>query len=342
MNLERKTINRIIAIASFVMLLYVVWLNVPHHLQRARAELPSTTEASGTLSLITEPNDGMAPIFNTIKNATKSLDLVIYELDDKDIADALIDAHNRGVAVRVMLNKKFYMKAVSFNQPSYTYLESRGIDVEWAPIYFTYTHQKTLIADDNTALIMTFNLVPKYYASGRDFGVIDTNPHDVQAIEDAFNADWNGDNTPADTADDLVWSPGSENDMLLIINSAKSSLDVYNEEMEDAPVTKALEDAVARGVNVKIVMSYATRYKPVFTELKNAGAHVSLFHGTKRLYIHAKAILADERYAFVGSENFSPTSLTKNRELGIFFSDTTLVSSLKNTFERDFGNGKEW
>jgi phosphatidylserine/phosphatidylglycerophosphate/cardiolipin synthase-like enzyme len=38
--------------------------------------------------------------------------------------------------------------------------------------------------------------------------------------------------------------------------------------------------------------------------------------------VHAKLILADAGLAFVGSQNFSATSLDKNREVGVAIADT--------------------
>jgi len=37
---------------------------------------------------------------------------------------------------------------------------------------------------------MTLNLTPQYYATTRDFAVVDTEPADVAAIETVFAADW--------------------------------------------------------------------------------------------------------------------------------------------------------
>ena len=107
-------------------------------------------------------------------------------------------------------------------------------------------------------------------------------------------------------------------------------------------ITNALKDAEARGVHVRIVMTYSTPNKPIFNDLQNSGIDIHTFSGTKKLYIHAKAIIADNDYAFVGSENFSFNSLNKNRELGIFVKDPSIISSLENTFTTDWQNGKKY
>ena len=309
---------------------------------KGRTVLPKAALPAGTFTLTTEPEAGMAPVLEMIKNASQSIDLVMYEFEDKQIADALIDAEKRGVSVRVILNQGYEGKPEKANEPAYAYLEAGGVPVHWAPNYFALTHQKTLITDKNETMIMTFNFTPEYYDTSRDFGLLDTDQNDVTAIENTFDADWNDKQIGIENADDLVWSPHSESDMLLIIQSAKKELDIYNEEMEDTNIIDALEDAVKKGIDVNVIMTYQTADKDAFNELKNAGVHVSLFHGEKGLYIHAKVIIADDSYAFLGSENFSYSSLEKNRELGIFISDQTILNSLMRTFNTDWVNAKEF
>src|SRR6202035_5276421 len=113
----------------------------------------------------------------------------------------------------------------------YAYYRSRGVPVRWTASHFALTHQKTLIVDGR-AYILTFNLTPQYYASSRDFGVIDTNAADDAAIEQTFDADGNAQPIAAPAGADLVWSPGSQPSQVALIESATGWLDIYNEEMD--------------------------------------------------------------------------------------------------------------
>jgi phosphatidylserine/phosphatidylglycerophosphate/cardiolipin synthase-like enzyme len=88
----------------------------------AVAEIPSEVP----LTLITEPDDGVGMIREAIQTAAQSLDLVIYELDDRQIEQDLVDAKNRGVAVRVILqNVNSFGKHP--NQGAYDFLKSNGV-----------------------------------------------------------------------------------------------------------------------------------------------------------------------------------------------------------------------
>ncbi len=338
-----KIIIWIFLVLIIIVLSFVIHWNRPVKNSVIRNQLPDISQISNNLTLITEPDQGTAPVLSLIHTASTSIDLVMYEMTDKDISNALIAAQKRGVHVRVMLNQGYYGKPEkNINELAYEYLQQGGVQVHWTPSSFALTHQKTLIIDNTKALIMTWNFVPKYYPTARDFGILNTDQNDVTAIEQTFSADWNNQQITSPLADDLVWSPSSETDMMLIIKNAKKSLDIYNEEINYDQIIQALKDAQARGVSVRIIMTYATADKPIFTDLKNSGVDIHTFSGTKKLYIHAKAIIADESYAFIGSENFSFTSLNKNRELGMFINDTRIISSLEHTFAGDWQNGKEF
>lgn len=304
--------------------------------------------ANGSLSLITEPDAGIQPVLSMIEGATKSIDLVMYELGDQQVEAALAAAEKRGVSVQVLLDGGYQGQPQDENVQAYNFFEANDVPVHWTPKYFTLTHEKSLVIDgaataDGQALIMSFNLTPQYYADDRDFGIVDRNACDIEAMEATFVSDWentnsspNGNNGESGT--DLVWSPGSSAMLVSLIMGAKTSLDVYNEEMNDADIETALIAAADRGVDVRITMTYSSEWKNAFTKLAAAGAHIRTYSAKASLYIHAKMILVDDEKVFVGSENFSPTSLNKNRELGIVVADLAVMASLEKTFDLDWQN----
>ena len=316
-----------------------LWRAQAHDRTPATQRSPMIADAAdfaGEYTLVTEPADGIAPVASMIQNASRSIDLVMYELEDPKIEALLAAREKAGVAVRVLLDQGYYGAGSSANNSAFDYFKSHGVSVRWSPSYFALTHQKTLVADDNRAFIMTFNLSPKYYASDRDFGIMDTDPGDVSAIESTFDADWNGEQSSAPHGDDLVWSPGSRNAIVALVSGAQSSLDIYNEEMQDPAVIAGLAGAAQRGVAVNVVMTAASNWSSAFKTLTQAGVHIRTFGASAPLYIHAKVIIADDTHAFVGSENFSASSLDNNRELGIVLDDPPIISSLQHTFAADW------
>jgi phosphatidylserine/phosphatidylglycerophosphate/cardiolipin synthase-like enzyme len=278
----------------------------------------------------------MQPIYALMSSARHALDMTMYELADPEAVDILEADAARGVIVRVILDEDY--SGASVNAAAYSELRSHGVQVHWAPAG-TIFHQKTITVDHRTSAIMTLNLTSQYYSSTRDFAVITTDVADVAAIEQVFGTDWSNSGAPqtGPPGTNLVWSPGAEAPILALIGSAQHSLLVENEEMDDPDVTTALEVAARRGVHVEVVMTYSSSYATELHDLVAAGVKVSTYSSGASLYIHAKVIVADDRTAFVGSQNFSASSLDYNRELGIVTTDPSLVGPIARTVGSDFG-----
>jgi len=295
-------------------------------------------------TLFTEPNQGFSPVYNLIKGAKTSIDLTMYELEDTTAESDLAAAEQRGVNVHVILDQR----ESSDNQAAYNYLKNHGVHVVWSWSKYYYTHEKSLVIDDKTAVIMTANLTSQYYSTTRDFGVIDTNAQDVAAITAVFNADYAHQAVTPGNGADLVWSPtDSQTKLLALINGAKSSLRIYSEEMDDTAIENALVSAAKRGVDVQVCGENEDgEYDSAYTTLANAGVHISYYSNPDGFYIHGKVIEADygksDAKVFIGSENFSNTSLNDNRELGLTISVPAILTSIETTFATDFKNGTPW
>jgi|HubBroStandDraft_2_1064218.scaffolds.fasta_scaffold201210_1 cardiolipin synthase len=302
---------------------------------------PGVTRAG---ALVIEPGAGFSPVYGLINDARHSIDVTMYEFADTTAEHDLAAAAKRGVQVRVVLDER----EKSVNSTAFSYLSSHRVKVVWSWSRFTYTHQKTLVIDGSKAVIMTANLTSEYYPTSRDFLVVDTNRTDVAAITTVFDADFaHRAVSPGDGAD-LVWSPTDSQDKLLaLINDATSSLRIYSEEMGDTTVEDALIRAAKRGVDVQICGENENgEYDSAYVRLARAGIHISYYSSSTGFYIHGKVIEADydtgHARMFVGSENFSRTSLEDNRELGLIISDLAVLSAMARTFTADFRNGQHW
>ena len=303
-----------------------------------------TGASSAAQTLVIEPDQGMTPIYDLLNSAKKTIDMTMYELVDTQTQQILAGQAAKGVVVRVILDQALEKTS---NTPVYTFLNANGVKAVWANPVFQASHQKTITVDGTTTAIMSLNLTSRYYSTSRDFAVIETNPTDIAAIEATFDADFVSSAITPAAGDDLIWSPTTSLTALLgLINSAKSSLKVENEEMGDAQIVTALEDAAKRGVAVEVAMTNGGTYAAEFNALKAAGVKVNTYTTTAPLYIHAKMILVDYggsgQVAFVGSQNFSNPSLTENRELGLTVTDPAILGSLNTTFGSDFQGGTPW
>ncbi len=311
--------------------------------QSAPSKTPKAQQSAPRLSLITEPDAGPGLLYALLRSAQHNLDLVIYELEDSKACAVLAADAQRGVHVRVLLDKRFVGR---YNEPAFNYLKDHGVAVRWAPSRFDLTHEKALVIDKRLAAIMTLNLTARYYASTRDFVLLDRRRTDVAAVEATFASDWSGGSGASAPSSGLVWSPGAEQALVRLIGSARHTLLVENEEMSDSVVIAALEAAARRGVHVVVVMTRDSYWAHAFDTLARAGVTVRTYAYSAPLYIHAKVIVVDptssHRRVFVGSQNFSVASLLYNRELGIITSQRTIVARITAVVRRDAAGATLW
>jgi phosphatidylserine/phosphatidylglycerophosphate/cardiolipin synthase-like enzyme len=309
------------------------------------AQSPSVTAGvTRSGALIVEPGAGFSPVYRLINGARHSIDVTMYEFADTTAEQDLAAAARRGVRIDVILDQR----EKSENAKAYSYFGSHGVKVVWSSASFEYTHQKTVIVDGAEAVIMTANLTSEYYSTSRDFLVTDTDRADVAAITAVFNADFAHRSVHPGDGSDLVWSPtGSQDQLLGLINGATSSLRIYSEEMGDTTVENALVKAARRGVDVQVCgENESGEYDTAYAKLARAGIHISYYSSSSGFYIHGKVIEADygtsHARVFIGSENFSSTSLNRNRELGLIISSPAVLAAIASTFATDFRNGKHW
>jgi cardiolipin synthase A/B len=298
---------------------------------------------SGLVGVLVEPSKlgstaGMEPVYSFVLSARRSVDMTMYEFIDPTMVKDLVADHKRGVRVRVILDTN---RERSRNLATFRALRAGGVAVVWADTRYEATHQKTITVDGRESLIASFNLTEEYYSTTRDFGIWDTDRADVAAIEAVFDADFaHRPITPSDGAD-LVWSPGSQTQMLAVITGAKHTLSIENEEMGDPTITRAVVAAARRGVRVEVTMTASGSYDSDWTSIVHAGGHVHLYaNGWTDLYIHAKATIADAGFGtermYVGSINFSSASMDDNRELGIITTNPAIVDKLSTVVQKDF------
>lgn len=300
----------------------------------------SAPPAPPPLQLIAEPQAGVRPFTALIGGARTTVTLTMYELTDPAVEHALAADAARGVKVDVLLNGGYYGARENTNAAAYAYLHGHGVDVRYSPSYFALTHEKTLTIDGDVAVIMTLNFDGEY-ATTRDYAIVDRRPADVAAIDATFDADFEDRRvTPSSGSGDLVWSPGAASIVLRLIDGAQHTIELEDEELDYPPATDALCAAARRGVDVRVVMTYASSWRAAFAELDRCGAHVHLDYG-QRYYIHAKLLLVDGRVALVGSQNLSYTSLQENRELSIELTGPTLVAELSAAFVSDYAGGQD-
>ena len=301
----------------------------------------ATSAAVPAFRVVVEPAAGYGFLDRAIAGARHAVLVEMYELADPAIEDALIGAARRHVAVEVLLDQAYSGSTV--NQPAYARLLAHHVAVRWAYPGAIF-HEKAIVVDAATAYVGSGNLTAKYYATTRDFWVLDTQHADVAAIGAVFRTDWQrGPPTSGPRGADLVWSPNAEPTFLSLIGHAHRSITLESEELSDTYVVNALVAAARRHVAVHVTMTYSSAWRAAFDELVAAGAKVHVDRGEHPIYVHAKALCIDcatgahaSGTIVVGSQNLSYSSLAFNRELSIRTTAHAVVAPIDAVLRADF------
>ncbi len=291
-------------------------------------------QAGEPVALVVEPDAGPAAIVALIAAARRSVWMEMYLLTDARAVDALADRARAGCDVRVILEPAPYLNEDA-NQPAFAALAAAGAVVRWSTPRFAYTHAKTLIVDRARLVVMTLNLTGAGLDGNREYAAVDDDATDIAAAEALFAADETG--AAAGAGGRLVASPDTSRAALTaLIDGAAQSLAVETEEMTDAAIVAALLSARARGVAVTLVWPGPADAGAGFAMLAAAGATVRAVTAPA---IHAKVVVVDARLVYLGSANFSPTSLDRNRELGLRLEDGPLARRIAATITEDAARG---
>lgn len=283
--------------------------------------LTPTSPRTTAPELYIGPGGLEARMIGYIDGAQTSLDLQMYLFTLEDIADAIIAAKTRGVAVRVLLDPDH-----EGNPDVRSQLQGAGVMTRDAPASYPYSHAKYMIIDGDRAVIQSANFNYTSMANERNYGIVDRDPRDVADLQVVFDTDWNGSAAPPQpdlACSRLIVTPiNARSRLVQLIGAATQTVDVEVIYLSDTNIRNAVVDAHGRGVAVRVLLASVADYPDnadAISFLQGAGVPVKV---ATTLDIHAKMIIADG-VVFVGSQNMSTSALTQNREVGALVFEPT-------------------
>ena len=293
--------------------------------------------------LYIEPYAGVAPIVHVIDQARHVVDLNVYYLTSRPILDALRAAHARGVTVRVILDgRPWHVSPEKVHQEARAVVET-GAKLHWAPGRFeagpgrfVYDHAKYLVAG-NECEIGTANYDYSAFHDNREYLYVTRKPSVVRAARDVFMADWTNQRAGNWPHHILVLSPGSTDKILSVIEQP-GKVEIESEELgDDRAILRALAHK-GRQAWIILPASISATDRRNAEYLASRGVHIRLLP-VRPTYMHAKAICTQNE-AFIGSENFSYSSLAENREVGVILHKKADINRLKAQFRHDWNQAR--
>ena len=276
-----------------------------------------------------------------IEGAQKTLRIKMFILSDPSLIAALIAARKRGVEVRVMLNPA-RRSGETENEESRRQLVEAGVSVLDSNPAFDLTHEKSMVADEAQAFVMSLNWETRNVSETRDYAIVTRHAHEVAEIIECFDADWKRAKFTPHPGSALIWCNSNGRERFAhFIDNAKHTLWLQNERYQDAVIIERVVRAAGRGVKVHIVARPPHTLKAEkliegvggLRIMSDVGAKV---HHLKGMRLHGKMLLADSERAIVGSVNLAPGSFDARRELAIEVDDRNVVEPLEHVARHDW------
>ena len=313
-----------------------------------------------------------------INNAQKSIDFAFYGLSKQDeILNALINAQNRGVKVRGIVDKNVDNKNdYSGTEYAIQKLSDKVIKTDYKTeleklnkiknkeIEFKYDffkghimHNKFCIIDDEFVWTGTVNISSTGTGGfnennaclihSKDVAKIFKKEFEQMYVKELFHENKypiyskKGYNI-ATTNVQIYFSPNKFiiNDVLIPeIEKAKKNIYISMFLISDRKIVNSIMDAHNRGVNVKIIIDAHHAMQPYSKHeiLRNAGIKVKVENWAGKM--HAKTVIIDENTIISGSANWTYSAFRYNDEnLLIFRNLPREALSLKKEFEHSWNS----
>jgi cardiolipin synthase len=274
------------------------------------------------VKLIIQPDDGMMPLVQAVRNAKKTVDIVIFRFDRAELEKALDAAVARGVVVRALIAHTNRGGEKILRKLELRLLDA-GVTVARTADDLPRYHGKMMVVDD-TLHVFGFNYTKLDIEKSRSFGLVTTEAKLVKEACALFEADSTRQAyTPSH--DELVVSPETSREILsAFIKKTKKELLIYDAKVSDRLILRLLSERARAGVEIRM-----------FGKLGKGAAGIDA-RKLPDLRLHVRAMIRDGAAAFIGSQSLRKLELDGRREIGVIVSDERIAKKMRDIFEADW------
>jgi cardiolipin synthase len=323
--------------------------------------------------LLASGEETFRTIFDTVNNAQDIICIEFYIFKDdstgKRLADLLMKKARQGVKVYVLYD---HFGSLTTSGNFWSEMREAGINLrasrpfKWsAPRRYVYrNHKKLLIIDGQKAFTGGFNIADEYggyFRKGklawRDTGIYLEGPIALTLL-DIFKKSWT-----AWKGKPILWDTQArpaEHGVPVIpiftssakgrrklrklffysINNAKEKIFLTSAYFTPSKrIIRVLENAVKRGVNVKLLLPGKSDFPPVYyagrhfySKLSKAGIEIYNYQGR---ILHAKTAVFDRSWSIIGSANLDFQSLRRNDESNVGILNLNFGKQMTESFLKD-------
>lgn len=343
--------------------------------------LPAASSGNA-IQFYSSEHGGLQALVELLESATREIDVSVYILRaDKTgqrVVELLAQKARAGVKVRVLVDG---VGSWLLSNRALRQLRQHGGELAvFHPLLKSLltgrgglrNHRKLVVIDQHAAWTGGANLAQEYFARlrkqkpWRDLVAVVRGPA-AQELASIFRSDWQyatGQKTAVTHFENTGGSTGSA--ILQVLPSGPDVEDeplldavltaIYNAERQitilspyfvpDDSVQFALESALRRGVQVKIILPRRSdnplvdaARKLALSSLLRHGLNLRAIHGRM---MHAKAMIVDDTLAIIGSANFDYRSFFLNYELSLVLHDRDSVAALQQWIDDTCGQAQNW
>ena len=274
------------------------------------------------MKLITQPQDGLAPMLKAVRKAKKTLDIVIFRFDRTELEEALEAAVARGVVVRALIAHTNRGGESQLRKLEMRLLKA-GVLVARTDDDLPRYHGKMMVADD-ALYVLGFNYTKLDIEKSRSFGIMMRDKNLVNVANSLFEADTTR-KPYVPGHERLVVSPETSRARLSkFIKGAKKQLLIYDAKVSDNAIQKLLQERVKAGVEIRILGKLEKSIDGI--EARKLAP----------MRLHVRAMIRDAKSAFIGSQSLRKLELDKRREVGVLIANAAIAKKMQTVFEADW------
>lgn len=290
----------------------------------------------------------LARVIELVDGARERIDVAQFTFSRDSIAEALVRAHHRGVAVRIAMDSGQDRDGSLARS-----LRDAGLDVRFvrgreagSTGRFGIQHAKFLIVDGATLLTGSNNWSSTGVSINEENTIVvhaDADDPQIAGFSCHFEAIWaqSPDAAVDCSTDDAAFTPGTAAIRMLRdeIRGAERRVDVLMHHFTFGDLVKELGKAAERGVAVRVIVNEADRDEhrgSDWDRLRAAGGRIRYKRGNGDLYqlMHHKLAIVDGRTLLNGSGNWSGSGFFNNFENYVRYRDPRVVGPFRRMYER--------
>lgn len=309
----------------------------------ARYRSPSRkTEVRFTPTVEWDPEGVEAQVIRLINEARRTIDLAVFEFALPRVANALVAASERGVAVRMVYDSR------EEEQPAIHILKEAELDIR-GDERSSYMHNKFMVIDGRILWTGSTNMAPSGIYTADNNAVTFHNAEICRIytteFEEMFVHGQFGPTSPANTSTapvtvdvgtkvEVYFAPENNamDRVIQAVRNAKKSIKFIAFAFTSQSLFEAMRDRIAAGVEVSgIFESFHAGWANItIGPLHAAGATVRF--DTNPDTLHHKVIIIDDKIVLTGSFNFSDGADRSNDENLLVIDNRNIAKTFADEF----------